>query len=346
MKTTAIEASVDDLLLDDENPRLPETLESTSQDALLQWMANEYNTLEVAQSIAKHGYFDSEPMIAIKEGNKYKVVEGNRRLTAVKLLLDDGLRSSLTLEEEDEWEDAAGDVDIEDEFPIQVAKNRQQVAPIIGYRHIAGIEPWDPWAKARFIAKQVEQEKLSFEKVARIVGEKEPAVRAHYRNYRVTVDAEKKLKLRTDRIKDSFGFFTRAMNSVALRKHMGAPAPADVKPRQSVLKPKKKKEVAEVISWLFGDASHEPVISESRHISALGDVVASPDALKVLRKTRDLDEALLASGGVRARLLKRLASALASLQAAETDINKFRDDEEVEQAIEDCSNALDRLSDN
>ncbi len=343
MKMKSEDVSVNDLLLDDENPRLPEDFKANTQKALLKWMANEYNTLEVARSIAEHGYFDSEPMIAIKDGNKYKVVEGNRSLTALKLLLDSDLRESLELEEADAWEELATDSQLEDRFPIDVAKNRKAIAPIIGFRHIAGIEPWEPWAKARFIAKQVEQENQSFAEVARIVGEEEAEVRAHYRNYRVTRDAEKKLRVPADKVKDSFGFFTRAMNSVSLREHMGAPAPSEVKPRKPVLKKQKKKAVAEVFSWLFGDDDHDPVINESRQISELGQVVASPEALKVLRASRNLEEALMASGGLRARLVRRLTSALHSLEKAELDIANFRKDPEVRQSLEQCSEVLARL---
>lgn len=343
MQMKAEEVSVDELLLDDENPRLPENLKPKTQTALLKWMANEYNTVEVARSIAQHGYFDSEPMIAIKTGDKYKIVEGNRRLTAVKLLLDAELRESLELEEADEWDEIAEAADLEDRFPVQVAKNRRAVAPIIGYRHIAGIEPWEPWAKARFIAKQIEQERQSFEQVARIVGESESEVRAHYRNYRVASDAEKKLKVSAERVKKSFGFFTRAMNSVGLREHMGAPAPNAVKRNARVLRKQKKKEVTEVFSWLFGDKDNEPVISESRQISDLGQVVASPEALEVLRENRNLEEALMASGGVRTRLLKRLSAALTGLEKAELDIENYRDDNEVREALDACSEALARL---
>lgn len=337
-------ASVDDLLLDDENPRLPENHKSKTQKALLEWMANEYNTVEVAKSIAEHGYFDSEPMIAIEAGNKYKVVEGNRRLTALKLLLDDHLRESLDLEEEDEWEKLANAGEIEDRYTIQVAKNRKTVAPIIGYRHIAGIEPWEPWAKARFIARQVEQEKQSFAEVARIVGEEESEVRAHYRNYRIAIDAERTLKISADRVKKNFGIFTRAMNSVGLREHMGAPAPNEVRPRKRVLKKQKRKAVTEVFSWLFGHNDVNPVISESRQISELGQVVASPEALDVLRETRNLEDALMTSGGIRVRLLRHLASACRSLEKAELDIANYRDDIEVRQAVQECSAALTRLT--
>jgi len=66
MKMKVMDLSLGALLLDEENPRLPETLEDRGQEGLTRYIANEYNTVEVARSIAEHGYFDSEPLIAIK----------------------------------------------------------------------------------------------------------------------------------------------------------------------------------------------------------------------------------------------------------------------------------------
>jgi len=343
MKITIVNMPVEDLRLDEDNPRLPENLSPRTQKALLKWMANEYNTVEVARSISLHGFFASEPLIAVKSGKQYTVVEGNRRLTALKLLLDGPLRRSLKLDEEREWAELATNAELQNSFPVHVARDRQEVAPIIGYRHIAGIEPWEPWAKARFIASQLEDEGQSFERVAAIVGEDESDVRTEYRNYRVAVDAESKLKVSATRVKSQFGTFTRAMNSGGLRVHIGAPAPTQVSAKKPVLKTEKKKEVAELFSWLFGDEENEPAIKDSRQISSLGEVVAMPDALRALRKTRNLDEALLMSGGVRARLLRQLRSAAASLERTELDIESYRDDTEVQSMLEELSQRLNKL---
>jgi hypothetical protein len=341
MPVTNVKAG--DLNLDEENPRLPEDLAQRTQKALLAWMANEYNTIEVARSIAVHGFFDSEPLIAVKEKGKLVIVEGNRRLTALKLLLDAKLRESLELDEADLWEELANESDLEDSFPVVVAKNRNEVAPIIGYRHIAGVEPWDPWAKARFIANQVEVQKKSFSKVAAIVGEREADVRAHYRNYRLIVDSREKLKLSTERVTKKFGIFTRAMNSPALRAHMGAPAPNEIAVGRATLSRNKKDEVKEVFGWLFGDGGKSAVITDSRQISELGDVLASPAALKVLRSTGDLEEALLASGGAKTRLIKRLRTALQALERAQPDIGKFASDPEVNTILDRCSEIVGKL---
>ncbi|MEI8190071.1 MAG: ParB N-terminal domain-containing protein, partial [candidate division NC10 bacterium] len=90
---------VDQLLLDPENPRLESVAKTKDQLVLIKAMWREMAVSEVALSIAENGFFEEEPLFAIpapeeKGESRYYVVEGNRRLTAVKLLLDEGLRKT------------------------------------------------------------------------------------------------------------------------------------------------------------------------------------------------------------------------------------------------------------
>lgn len=81
---------------------------SLSLDELFEKMAVAYDAVAIAESIAWRGYFESEPLIAIpaakaypKErrssaaARRYVVVEGNRRLTALKALTDPDFRGRL-----------------------------------------------------------------------------------------------------------------------------------------------------------------------------------------------------------------------------------------------------------
>lgn len=161
-----LDVSLDELQFDERNPRLPEELADRSQDNLLVYITTEYHPLEIAKSISAHGYFPSEPLIVIKSDSKYVSVEGNRRLAALKLLSSPALAATLNLPDADEWAEAAEGAQLPEKIPCILASSRDQVAPIIGYRHISGIEPWDPWAKARFLATLIDDSKLSFEKAA------------------------------------------------------------------------------------------------------------------------------------------------------------------------------------
>ncbi len=92
---------VDRLLLDPDNPRLASADAVTDKKALVKFMWEEMAVNEVALSIAANGFFQEEPLLVIPaagqpkqpgEGQKYTVVEGNRRLCAVMLLRDARLR--------------------------------------------------------------------------------------------------------------------------------------------------------------------------------------------------------------------------------------------------------------
>ena len=79
---------VGSLLLDGENPRLPERLHGASQSELLDFLLKQGVLEELAQSYLDNGFFQHEPLIVLPtdEQDKYTVVEGNRRLAALKIL--------------------------------------------------------------------------------------------------------------------------------------------------------------------------------------------------------------------------------------------------------------------
>src|SRR5712692_1606816 len=88
----------DDLLLDPLNPRLADEEETNDQDKLTEILWREMAVDEVALSIARNGYFPQEPMLVMpkpRQPGKFTVVEGNRRLVAVRVLRDRALRDAV-----------------------------------------------------------------------------------------------------------------------------------------------------------------------------------------------------------------------------------------------------------
>jgi hypothetical protein len=89
---------VSDLLFDLKNPRLAEfgIPDNASQLDVLKTLWQHMAIEEIAMSIAHNGYFEHEPLFVEQaDRQKYVVIEGNRRLAAVKLLLDADLRNRL-----------------------------------------------------------------------------------------------------------------------------------------------------------------------------------------------------------------------------------------------------------
>lgn len=83
--------SVTSLHLDAKNPRLGRETSARAPREIIQYLFEHDKALEVAQSIAARGYFPNEALLAIKENGQVVVVEGNRRLAALKALREPGL---------------------------------------------------------------------------------------------------------------------------------------------------------------------------------------------------------------------------------------------------------------
>jgi hypothetical protein len=145
--------SPDDLRFDPDNPRLPRSLAGATEEAVLRWMLEDATLLELMGSIAEQGYFPGEPLLGCPwepgtQGPPFRVVEGNRRLAAVRLLLDPKRaptrRASIAqLSSEARHRP--------DELPMLVFSTRDEILDYLGYRHVTGVKEWDPLAKARYL---------------------------------------------------------------------------------------------------------------------------------------------------------------------------------------------------
>ena len=322
------------LRLDPRNPRLPEEEQDKPQEQIARFIAKTYEPLSVAVSIADHGYFESEPLIAVPDaaGGTFTVVEGNRRLTSIKGLAEPGIRAIFP--NKPAWEAAAGRASLPSDYPVLVVATRQLVAPIIGFRHISGILQWDPFPKARFIAGLVDDEGQSFAQVASLVGETKGSVASDYRNYYILAQAKESLGLETWQVEEKFGVFENAMDRVALRGFIGAPDPGAVRAGTDPIPADKTENLKELLTWIFGDSSGEgQVVFDSRNLGLLAEVIKSDVGLEALRTHGDLDAAAEAvddaAGGPRKKLLGTLNAARNSLRKAGETIVDFTDDDKV-----------------
>jgi hypothetical protein len=310
---------VHQLRLDSENPRFGSAAgELTDQFQIALELDKRFDPLRVAVSIAEHGFFISEPLIAVedKSNGTYIVVEGNRRLTALKGLSDPALRDLLARQTPG-WK-ALPEFESSVHIPVIVAEQRSDVDAILGFRHISGIEPWDPFSQARFVHDLVDSGN-SIKEVARIVGRPVSEVQAMYRDFDILIQAREEFGLDTSRAERSFGVFNAAMNVAQIRTYVGAPTPSRVDPTTFQMSDDSSEEMRVVLGLIFGSERNLPrVITDSRHLRDLGRVLAdqSGEALRVLVTTGSLDEAKEALGSADERLRKTLVRAARALENA------------------------------
>lgn len=146
-----ISIKVADLHLDPENPRLPERLKNAKEKEVLNWMLSDATLVDLMASIAENGFFNGEPILIVKEGERMTVVEGNRRLAAMKLLKNPELASESPRTVKTIAETAVKKNTIPSEVWVYLCTNRDEVKNYLGFRHVSGVKQWPLISKARYL---------------------------------------------------------------------------------------------------------------------------------------------------------------------------------------------------
>ena len=76
------------LKLDPRNPRIPQEVRGLGEKQILHWLLENEDVKSMARLIAQDGLHPHESYIVMKDNRRYIVLEGNRRLSAVKLILN------------------------------------------------------------------------------------------------------------------------------------------------------------------------------------------------------------------------------------------------------------------
>ncbi len=252
----------------------------------------------------------------VVDGDKYKVIEGSRRLTALMGLADAELRDEFS-KENSGWRRLADDRAPTD-VPVLVVDDPGDVAPLLGFRHISGIEPWDPYAQARYVAQLVDRDGHSLEEVAELVGRTRTEVASKYRDYDVLNQADS-LGINTRRARQSFGIFNNAMGRRAVRAFISAPDPRAVNPDLYPLPDASKDRLALLLEFIFGTTGGQGrVIADSRQLGQLAQVLSEPTgrALEVLTRTRNLQEATEAVSDPSEQFARAVSRARSELEKA------------------------------
>jgi hypothetical protein len=156
---------VTSLQLDPKNPRIPELGKSPSQRDIAAELIRHDRAYELARDIAEQGYFPTEVLIAIKEAGVTTVIEGNRRLTAVKCLLSPSFAPEEYVKRFTLLAQKANTAALR-RIRISIAPSRDVAVPVILARHTAtGIVSWEPSQQAKFIASLISSD-MSVDEVA------------------------------------------------------------------------------------------------------------------------------------------------------------------------------------
>ena len=290
---------VDDLRLDPDNPRLPSSLERTPE-AILQFLAESSSIDELISAIGANGYFDSEPLIGVptNEGS-YIIVEGNRRLTALKLLAGEKIaepgrriRDALEIAEYRP-----------EQVPVALYESRTDVLNYLGNKHIAGVKPWGALAKARYARQLFANAPADLEysekirHVARMIGSRSDFIGRALKALDAYNVAESNAFFALKGVDEDtvkFSLLGTALDYEGIQNYVYVDAEKSVDQRELI-----EEHVKNLFSWMFEkDDRGRTRVGESRNLSQLSKVVAHAGALDSFVKGTSLEQAFRLTDGI------------------------------------------------
>jgi hypothetical protein len=284
---------------DPDNPRFPQEIASGPTEALLEKFIRDERLLEIVSSIADQGYFEGEPLLVTPKDNRYIVIEGNRRLAALKLLAGELKVPQGRMSIDDVCESA---LNRPDEVPCLIFDDPDDTLRYLGFRHITGIKAWGPLQKARYLKKlrdkfftdQPIQQQLTH--LAREIGSRPDYVGQNLAALNLYERAESQnfydvSGLNPDEIE--FSILTTALGYRNIVSYIGLQSRQDL-----VGEAVSDENLKNLLSWMFvARGNQKPILGESRNLKKLAAIVDVPAAITTLIKDGDLDSAFQLSEG-------------------------------------------------
>ena len=228
MTTESRSASVKagSLLLDPKNTRIPSERRSNDQRRLLHELLEHEDVTTLASSIAKRGLFPNERLVVVANGRRYTVLEGNRRLAAIKLLLNPELAPTERQVKYFRRLSMSADLAALGKIDVAIVQSRIAAAPIIAALHTKEAKKrWSSLQQARFYRELVEEGQTPAE-VAEEVGVTLGEVRSYLRTellYRLalTLDYDDHVRRKIEDSKYPLTTLERFIESKIGRKFLG-----------------------------------------------------------------------------------------------------------------------------
>lgn len=321
------------LTLDRLNPRLFLTGDEPDEVEIIARLYRSEDLSELLQSIAANGYLDIEPLVVLKEKENLTVLEGNRRLAAIRLFEEPDLpvqihqQTGLKITIPSFPEEFRSTLQ---EVSVYRVESREDARAFIGFKHINGAAKWGSYAKAKFAADWYRKGGASLTVIATQIGDRHDTIKRMVNAIYVLEQAERaEIFHLSDRVSPRFNFshLYTALSRAPYMRFLGlAEAWSRFDPKPDPVPQERLDSLCEVLRWLYGSREEgiNPVIhSQNPDIRRLGEVLESPEGLSILRVTRSLAEAHLSTAPANQRFFESLVRARREVREASNNLRGF-----------------------
>jgi hypothetical protein len=312
-----------ELLLDPNNPRFGGLGEKADQAKIVEFITKQFGVEDVLASLATNGYFQSEPLVARRtKDKKLIVVEGNRRLAACLILAEDprakevsGLRPSSVSHG---WSPNT-------QVPVLVFEESEQssLLPYLGVRHIVGSQPWDSFAKARWIDIVVSSGQMTLQDIESAIGDTNRTITRMLDGYRFItqlIDAghfrpsDSHRRGKGSNTDFPFSWVYTLLDYSQVRDYLGL-APR-TKAEKKPIPARSLTAATKSMVYMFGDKEDLPSIKNSRQIADLADALSDPVKRKMLEQGMSIEQIIERSQKPSDRLATLLLQSETALRTA------------------------------
>lgn len=254
------------------------------------------NVRDLIASIKANGWLDIDPILVDRQKGRFLVIEGNRRVAALKYL-------------QRRYEEAAIDLGKLDSLtfsalPVVLYRDADEYNRLVmmGLHHISGKRRWPAINRARAMERLLLHFHGDADAVCQALGVNKREFNLSVRTLAI-VDDYKKSDYGDQFESDQYNLFREVLKSEAMRTWLGWDNTTRAASSQSNL--------SRLFSWMSREAetddgeedgqdvdiasTSDPVITTGGHIRELAKVIADPEAVKRLDETRSLQEATLSS---------------------------------------------------
>jgi len=325
---------LDKLKLDSNNPRLPKSLHGANDDDILEYMLLDASLIELMLAIGENGFFPGEQLLVVQDEDlKFKVIEGNRRLSAL-ILLNHPEKARVQKSKVEKVIEETDQRPIS--IPCLVFNYEAEIHNYLGYRHITGIKEWKLLEKARYLYGlwknsflQLSADAASRE-IAKIIGSRRDYVRRILVGFEVYKVIEDEAFFRIRDLDDTtfhFNYIADSLNRSNISKFLGIDFD-----KESPSEELNKEHLEEWTTWLFkkNDQNRTRLIGDSYNLNSLNAILGSDEAkLSFREKGYSLEAAKELTGELDNQFQSFIKKAIESLDNADrlvTRVKLFYDD--------------------
>ena len=281
------------LELDLHNPRLQTGSEliARTEKEVIESLAEIAALDELVTSICTNKYLNLEPLIVMGKhaAGPFTVLEGNRRLAAIRLISDPALAAEIGISLPSTI--PAGVKASFKSILVNRVKRREDSREFIGFKHINGPQRWDAYAKAKYVTdwykSEIDNPKgISIDEIAAKMGDNNNTMRAYIYAVLILEQAERvNIWALEDRPKTrgrfAFSHLYTALGREEYQQALGLDGRWLSRPSVNLITKKHLTDLGEILGYLYGSVSDgrtSLIKSQNPDLRDVGYAIAQPEA--------------------------------------------------------------------